>query len=425
MKQVIALGCLAVINLAIIVLLQYYIVARFGVGGNTDALFAGMTIPQLVLTIINSSLMHVLVPLLSGEKEKQIYYDSWAFLYLSGAFFAFIGIALGVTAGFWIPLIVPGFTPELQTQTIYLTRIQLVGIFFAAITGVQWAVYHARKRFIKAEFCALTASVLAFLSLFILIPVAGIVGAAWALTLRTILLALFLLPVMGKPVWPDLRNKQVMAAWSRLRPLIVGTIYFKTDPLVDRYLLSSATVGSLSLFYLAQQIYGAVAQIFNKAVTTPYVPALSEIYKNGEYKDVNKLFFRYLTISLLTGLAAYMVFALFGEYLLRIIFPPDHTKFSNIEELYWLLVFLGGVLVGSIVGQIEASSFYSCGDTKTPTRMSIITYTIFIPLKVFAFHYWQIKGLALCITLYYITNCLIMFLLFYYNNYAERNRSSA
>ncbi len=425
MKQVIALGCLAVINLAIIVLLQYYIVARFGVGGNTDALFAGMTIPQLVLTIINSSLMHVLVPLLSGEKEKQIYYDSWAFLYLSGAFFAFIGIALGVTAGFWIPLIVPGFTPELQTQTIYLTRIQLVGIFFAAITGVQWAVYHARKRFIKAEFCALTASVLAFLSLFILIPVAGIVGAAWALTLRTILLALFLLPVMGKPVWPDLRNKQVMAAWSRLRPLIVGTIYFKTDPLVDRYLLSSATVGSLSLFYLAQQIYGAVAQIFNKAVTTPYVPALSEIYKNGEYKDVNKLFFRYLTISLLTGLAAYMVFALFGEYLLRIIFPPDHTKFSNIEELYWLLVFLGGVLVGSIVGQIEASSFYSCGDTKTPTRMSIITYTIFIPLKVFAFHYWQIKGLALCITLYYITNCLIMFLLFYYNNYAERNRSCA
>ncbi len=425
MKQTIALGCLAVINLTITVLLQYYIVARLGAGDNTDALFAGMTIPQLVLAIINSSLIHVLVPLLSGEKEKHIHHDSWAFLYLSGAFFAFIATGLGVTAEFWLPLTLPGFTPELQTKTIYLMRIQLIGIFFAAITGVQWAVFHARKRFIKAELFALTASAIAFLSLFVLIPVAGIVGAAWALTLRTVLLALFLLPVMGKPIWPDLRNKQIRAAWSRLQPLIVGTIYFKTDPLVDRYLLSSATAGSLSLFYLAQQIYGAVAQVFNKAVTTPYVPALSEIYKNGEYKNINKIFIKYLTISLLTGLAAYMFFALFGEYLLHIIFPPGHTNFSNIEELYWLLVFLGGMLTGSIVGQIAASSFYSCGDTKTPTRMSVITYTIFIPLKLFAFHYWQTKGLALCITLYYIINCLIMFLLFYYTNYAERNRNSA
>jgi putative peptidoglycan lipid II flippase len=67
MKLNLALGTLAGANLVLSLVIQWYVVTRLGVGAATDALFAGMAVPQLVLAVVSGSLMHVLVPLLSGE----------------------------------------------------------------------------------------------------------------------------------------------------------------------------------------------------------------------------------------------------------------------------------------------------------------------------------------------------------------------
>jgi peptidoglycan biosynthesis protein MviN/MurJ (putative lipid II flippase) len=45
---------------------------------------------------------------------------------------------------------------------------------------------------------------------------------------------------------------------------------------------------------------------------------------------------------------------------------------DNLDLLYLLLLGLGGVLIGA-VGQLLASTFYSFGDTKTPTRARLLT----------------------------------------------------
>ena len=87
MNLAIKLGILSAANLGFAFLLQWYIVIEFGPGVNTDALFAGATIPQFVLAIISGSLMHVLVPMFSGESEEQLRRDAWGFLILIGGLF--------------------------------------------------------------------------------------------------------------------------------------------------------------------------------------------------------------------------------------------------------------------------------------------------------------------------------------------------
>ncbi len=404
MKQTIQLGTLSAANIGIAFLFQWYVLTQLGPGMETDALFAGMTLPQLVLAVISGSLMHVLVPLLAGEDEDRLRHDAWGFFVLVGGLFGLLATILYVTAPWWIPLTVPGFNEAGKVLTVELTRIQMIGMVFAAINGVQWATYHARQQFVWAEFTPILASAFALLLLIWALPRYGVVAAAWISTLRMALQTLLLAPSMGQPVWPDLRSPAISTAWQRIKPLLLGTAYYKTDPLVDRFLLSIASSGSLSLYYLAQQIYGAVNQVLNKAISAPLVPLLSKLHKAGDRDGFRRAYHRKLLQVAALSFAGLLVVGLFGQTMLDLLVGHGNVSAANVEELWWIMIWLGGVFVGGGAGQICSSSFYACGDTITPTRMSMLTYTAYIPGKVAAFYLWGVTGLAIATSIYYMTN---------------------
>jgi putative peptidoglycan lipid II flippase len=412
MKQTIQLGTLTVANICIAFLFQWYVLTQLGPGMETDALFAGMTLPQLVLAVISGSLMHVLVPLRAGEDEYRLRHDAWGFFVLVGGLFSLLAAILYVTAPWWVPLTVPGFDEAGKELTIELTRIQLIGMVFSAINGVQWAAYHARQQFVWAEFTPILASVFALLLLVWALPRYGVIAAAWISTLRMALQTLLLAPGMGKPVWPDLRSPAISSAWQRIKPLLLGTAYYKTDPLVDRFLLSTAGSGSLSLYYLAQQIYGADGQVYNKAIAAPLVPLLSKLHKAGDRDGFRRAYHRKLWQVGAISLAGLLVLGLYGQAMLDLLVGHGNVSADNVKELWWIMIWLGGMFIGGVTGQICSTSFYACGDTITPTRISMITYTAYIPCKVAAFYLWGVMGLAIATSIYYMTNLSLQVYLF-------------
>lgn len=404
MKQAIQLGALSLTNIGFAFLFQWYVLIQFGPGMETDALFAGMTLPKLVLVVISGSLMHVLVPILAGEDEYHLRHDAWGFFVLVGGLFGLLATVFYVTAPWWVPLTIPGFNEAGKALTVELTRVQLIGMVFAAINGVQWAAYHARQQFIWAEFTPVLSSIFALLLLIVALPRFGMIAAAWVSTLSIIFQTLLLFPGMGKPVWPDLKKPVISEAWQRIRPLLLGTTYYKTDPLIDRFLLSTATSGSLSLYYLAEQIYGAVSQVLNKAIAAPMVPILSKLYKAGDAENFRHVYYRNLLHVGAISLAGLLIVGLFGQALLSLLIGFGNVTASNLEYLWWIMIWLGGIFVGGSLGQISTTSFYSCGDTKTPTRISMITFTVYVPCKVIVFYLFGVKGLAISTSIYYLTN---------------------
>ena len=407
MKQAIQLGTLSAANIGIAFLFQWYVLTQLGPGMETDALFAGMTLPQLVLVVISGSLMHVLVPLLAGEDEDRLRHDAWGFVVLVGGLFGLLATILYVTAPWWIPITVPGFSDAGLALTVELTRIQLIGMVFAAINGVQWAAYHARQQFVRADFTPILASAFALLLLIWALPRFGLISAAWISTLRMALQTFLLAPGMGRPVRIDLKSVAIQQAWQRIKPLLLGTAYYKTDPLVDRFLLSTASSGSLSLYYFAQQIYGAVSEVLNKAVAAPLVPLLSMLHKAGDRDGFRRAYHRKLWQVSAIGIIGLLVLGLFGQAMLNLLVGHGNVSTDNVKELWWVMIWLGGMFVGGVAGQICSSCFFACGDTITPTRMSMITYTVYIPGKVAAFYFSDVVGLAIATSIYYITNLLL------------------
>lgn len=407
MKLILQLGFLSAANIGFAFISQWYVLTQLGPGIETDALFAGMTIPQLALVIVSGSLMHVLVPLLSGKEEQELRHDAWGFLVLVGGLFAFLAIVLYLTAPWWVPLSVPGFSETGRELTIMLTRIQLVGMVFSAINGVQWAAYHARQCFLWAEFTPLLVSAFTLLLLIWALPRFGIIAAAWMNTLRIGLQTLLLAPGMGYPVCPNLRSFTLQQAWQRIKPLLLGAAYYKTDPVVDRFLLSTAATGSLSLYYLAQQIYSAVNQVVNKAIAAPLVPVLSRLHQANNMADFRRAYYRKLIQLGILSLIGLLGLFFFGQSLLKLLIGHGSVTTNNIIEIWWIMIWLGGTFAGGVLGSISSSSFYAMGDTSTPTRLSIYSYTLFIPIKIMLFYVYGITGIALAASLFFMVNFIL------------------
>ena len=411
MRRTLSLGLVAAANIGLAFLAQWYVVTHLGAGAETDALFAGMTLPQLILSVISGSLVHVLVPLLAGEDRDALHHDGWAMFVLVGGSFAVIGALLFATAPWWTPLLFPGFSPAGQALTAELTRIQLVGMVFAGINGVQLASYHARHRFLWPEITLALCSILGFGAIVWLLPRFGVAAVAWITVLRMAVQTVLLLPGMGRPVWPDLRAPAVLLAWQRVKPLLLGTTYYKTDPLVDRFLLSAAASGSVSLYYIAQQVYAAASEVMDKALAAPLVPRLSTLHKKGERQEFRRAYRQQLLLVCALSLAGLVVLGVAGEPLLDLVFGYRNFSAGDVNTLWWMLIWLGGVFIGGIGGQVTSTAFYALGDTSTPTRIGIVTYTCYIPAKIAAFHVYGVMGLALMTSLFYLVNLLLKMVL--------------
>lgn len=408
MKQTLQLGALSAANIGIAFLFQWYVITQLGPGLESDALFAGMTIPQLVLAVISGSLMHVLVPILAGESEERLRHNAWSLLVLVGGLFGVLAVVLYVAAPWWVPFTVPGFDEAGKTLTVELTRIQLIGMVFTAINGVQWAAYHARQQFLWAEFTPILASTFALLLLVWALPHYGVIAAAWIGSLRMALQTFLLSLGMGRPVRPNLKSLAIQQAWHRIKPLLLGTAYYKTDQLIDRFLLSTASSGSLSLYYLGQQIFGAANQVLNKAIVAPLVPILSKLYKAEDTAGFKRAYRRKLIQMVGISLFSLLILGFFGQYLLSLLVGYGKLSSQNLELLWLMMLLMSGQFAIGNLGMIMTAMFYSVGDTKSPTIVGVVAYTLGVTIKILMFYYAGALGLALGVTIYFIISLSLM-----------------
>ena len=410
MKQAATLALLSSANILVTLLLQWYVVTQLGVGFETDALFASMVLPQLILGVVSNSLTHVLVPLLTtGGKEFRE--NAWGFFLGISAIFAVVALVLGVSSGYWVHWLFPGFTGAGAALAAKLARIQLASMVLTASVAVLWSVYHAEQKFIWVALSPVLAGIAAFFLMTQTLPRFGVAAAAWAMVGRTALQLVLLLPGLGPPKQPRWRSPAMRAAWARLMPLLLGASYYRTDSLVDRFLSSLAGVGGLSLLYIAQQIYVAANFVLEKAISAPMVPLLAKKASAGEWVSFRESFRRRLMWMGLLTITAYGVFYFAGEWILTFLIGYGGVSKDNVRTLWIIMVALGGFLIGGAMGQITVTTFYAMGDTRTPTRLSVISYTIYVPFKVLAFLRYGLIGLAIVTTVYYLLNLSIQVIL--------------
>lgn len=401
------LAGLAICNAILAVLMPWYVVTRLGIGVETDAFFASGALPQLIFLVASFSLTQVLVPLLATEDEQTFRRDAWGFFLSVTGLFALLGALLFVLAGFWVPLLVPGFSDHAKQLTVSLSRIQLLGMVGNASVTVLWSVYYARQKFIWAELSSVFANILSLLFLFWTLSHYGIAAAAWATVLNLGLKLAFLTPILGRWQTPQWDSYAMREAWRRVKPFLLGQTYSKSDPLVDRFLTSMSIAGDLSLLYIGQQIYSAITLIITKAISAPTVPRLALAARSGNWTNFRRTYHQRLLWVVGLAVAAFVILLFFGEPLLHLLIGHGGITAQNVRMLWWIMLALTGLLLGGTAGQVTSVAFYAMGDTKTPTMLFVWTFTVYVPIKVLVFLHYGLLGLAVATSAHLIVNFLL------------------
>lgn len=409
MKRALWLMVITALNTGSLFCYQWFVVTQLGAGKGTDALFAGMVMPQLVLNVVSGSLGYVLVPMLSIANKKVRSSTIWSFAIVFALVFGGLAAILSLLASWWVPLMVPGFDIDTLQQTIKLTRIQLLGMLFMGLSAPFNAAYQAQHRFIYPAIMAFLAGLIALIYVLILLRYAGVEAAAWGLTLRASLQ--FLLQVrIGFPfALPNFKGKDFVSAVRKLRPLIVGSVYYKTDQPLDRFLSSMTSTGSLSLFHLAQQIYSAGNLILTNAIALPLTPRLAKYAAEHDWEKFRQEVIQALCI--LGGLGAFVLvlIAFVGRSSLQLVFAHGSLTPEAVVQLWQIMLALGIVWLSGLTGQVLSTSFYAMSDTKTPTKIGVIGFTLGIALKIVGFFFGGVIGIAIGSGVYMAINSIVMF----------------
>lgn len=408
-RQGLNLGALAACNAALAVVSAWYVVTRTGINFKSDAFFASCALPQFVFVFMSATLLPVLAPLLSTKDPERLREDAWTFFLLTTALFLALGVLLYASCGIWVPMLVPGFSGEGKSLTVALTKIQIVSMVLNAGIVTLWAAHHARGRFVWVEFSGVLANLAGLLFLVWALPRFGIAAAAWNAVFFNSLKLAFLLPVLGRFRPPAWRSQTLREALRLFKPFLPGQAYLRAEPLLDRFLSSMNGAGSLSLLYVAQQIYANVTQVTSKAVVAPAIPRLALEADGGAWRAYRRTYRdRLLMIALLASAGALLLLAL-GEPALRLSVGHAGVTAENVHTLWLVTIALAGAFAGGASGQVVAGAFYAAGNTKTPTKVSAFIYTIYLPLKIAIFLGYGLLGLAVTVSAYYVANFLIQF----------------
>lgn len=402
-----ALGTFAGLNLLASLGYQWIVLTTLGVGNATDALFAGMAVPQLALAIVSGSLVSVLIPILAGEPDEALRETAWGAFLLVGGAAALFAAALFAGAPLWVGWLFPGFRSRDLELAISLTRIQLPGMVFSAALAVPLAAWNARRRFIWPELAPFLSTAVTLLVLPALLARSGVAAAAWLSTGKSLLFLLLVLPGLGAFRRPARRSEMRREIGRRLLPLLGGSAYYKSDALVDRALSSLAPPGELSILYLGQQLWNAASQVLTVGIGRPMVPALATQAKERRWAEFRATLLRHLGPMLLLVTVGWAAFALAGRPVLALLIGHGGVTSANVDFLWRVMLVLALAFAAGCLGQLTSQAFYALGDTRTPTRLGILTFTVYIPLKFLAFRAFGVYGLAASTGLFVLTNVVL------------------
>ena len=403
LSQPAVLALLAGLNLIVTFGYQWLPVARLGVGAATDALFVSAIVPQVILAVVSSGLASVLTPLLATTEAHAFRVHTWTYAQGVGLVAVALNGALFLGAPVWVAWLVPGFDAAGRALTTDLVRIQLAGAVATMLLMVAWSADYARRRFVWVEASGILAGLVGLAGVAIYLPRYGVHAVAWAMSLRSILQLALLVPGWGRYARPDWAVAGGATVWRRLLPLIGGATYFKLDPMVERVLASFAPSGQLSLLHLGQQAYAAGNQIMTKALINPAMPALAELAAARAWPDFSRLSYRRLAVVLLLATAAWVGLVLVGRPILALVLA-GWLEAPQIALLHVILIALGGVWLGGAAGQVSTVSFFALGNTRTPTLVGVVGFTLAIPVKIVFYWWWGVVGLAVATSIYTVGN---------------------
>ena len=399
---------------------QLLLARLFGAGSDMDAFVAALAPPVVIATILSGSLGYVLVPAVAGRLAAGGQDEAHAVAGQLGIYVSLASLALAVAtmaaAEVLVRALCPGFSAQQQGLTAELLRILAPLVVLNSLIAYLNALHQSERRFAAPAVAGVLGTLVTLGAIMLWQGRLGIFGVAWGVVAGAGFTVAVLLPrfvaqlreplARGLAVQPATRQ-----ALAMLAPLVVGAVYWRLDPLVDRWLGSYLPAGSIAHLGYAWRLAMALMMIGTSGLSIVAFPAIAAHAAAQQWDHLRAELAQALRLLTVLLVPVGMGLALFAEPVVRLLFERGRFTASDSEAVAMLVVLYLGVVVGASLGDLLARTMYALHDTRTPVVINAATFTLAIALKFLLAWRVGVAGLAVGASLYYLLSAAALAIL--------------
>lgn len=391
--------------------LQSIVSRRLGADQAVDAFEAATSLPQVIASMITLPLAAVLIPLVTRSKERSGENAAWASA-SSMAIVVLLGtIALAVMLLVARPVILPAIYTMTSAELTIAIDVMGVAVWLIpanAAIALSLGLHHWRGRFALPAAAGVIGPAVTL----------GVLGfEAGAVTVHVLVKALLVGAITNAliqllPLVPRFRptfSATAFTAAARLTgPVLLGTIYWKIDPLIDRSIGSAFDEGTVASLGYCTRVTNAMAALAAGGLSVVAFPRMSAAAARSP-DELARETSRALGASLLLLVPLASAWFLFGDFLIKDLFEGGRFTPADTARVALFVRCAIGVVIGGSLGEILGRTFFAQHDTLTPTLIGTACITAGFALKWVFSLTWGPAGVLIASSLAMVASALIQF----------------
>ncbi|MDD4238555.1 MAG: murein biosynthesis integral membrane protein MurJ [Desulfotomaculaceae bacterium] len=378
----------------------------FGATYIIDAYLMAQSIPFFVLTGFMPAIATSFVPLYSKIKEEYGFRSGNLFTsgvinmtFLIAAGLALIGF---VFADPIVSVIAYGFSGQTHLLTVQYVRIGFMVACIFSVNEIVKTFLHCNEGFIYEKSAGLMVNVVNI----IVIALSAMFNYTWLMYGYLLgygahlLLCLYAARLKGFRYRINLPDRQSMKSIVTLvLPVFIGSTAGQINGLVDKFLASGLSEGSVSLLGYAGTVNGMLMTIFTAALYLMIYPNLSKHIAKSDIVQFKAVFSRAmnLLIVILTPLT-FGVLAL-AEPGIAVLYQRGQFGPDEVLKTAGVLSYFSVGMLGAGINSLISKAFYATQDSKTPMQTGFLMILLNITFSLLLIKPMAYNGLALASSL--------------------------
>jgi putative peptidoglycan lipid II flippase len=319
----------------------------------------------------------------------------------------FLGLGvLALSAPWWVGALFFGLKSDGISLAVEMVPIMCATFGINILASASVAGHYARNGFLYVEGAQLAVTVTALCLAANVTGKFGILGFVCLLLGRAVasflVVGISFLQAKAAPV-----QEQTRTLWVRMAQILSGSVVFKLGSVIDRMLGSLAVPGALTALGVGQQIIGSTAGVSERVLARPLLVAAGARARTESRGQVLAIYHRQLRIVALgaiVGLLVAIPFALIAR---------ADSDLSNILRLrafgpFDVILLMALTAAPAVAGQLSSSLMYAIGDTRTISRLALLSFVVSTVVKVVGFLLIGVYAIVAGVFLYQILNWLFL-----------------
>lgn len=393
-------------------LLRYRLLAStLGASREFDMYIAAFRIPDFIYALlIMGSISSAFIPIFSslGSKEEQERFI-FATLHIISLIMFFLSAVLFIFTPFLINAIVPGFSETEKQTTAFLTRIMLLQPILLAMSNILTNVLQSFQKFFVTAFAPVFYNIGIIVGIILSVPTLaiqinyhvgfalvpypppfGLEGLAYGVVFGAFLQLIVQIPsFLGlKFHWRPIveATQEIKKMFMLMGPRILGIASDQVNLVVITAIASTLSLGSITIFNLAQNIQASPLGIIGVAIATAVFPTLSLTFSKEEHATFTDTLLHSFRLILFFSIPLSLLFILLRAQIVRVILGAGVFAWEETRLTAASLGIFSTSLFAQSLTPLVTRAYYSMQDTKTPVLIGIIGFIVNIVLSFIFVH---------------------------------------